>query len=709
MQGAAGAASAPAVAAVAAMPILAGRPVMYAFSDSDRGSNITLSDANTVATTGDKWATVLVAHAGITPASSPGKYLFAVRVLAADSGAGIAVGVADMERFSPSDHNLGAHRGSWAYSKTGKVSDGGEAGWTEFGEPYGVGDTITVEVDPRAGRLRFWRNGQCQGTAFSEELTGVMLVPALCLGSNGGGRTVKVQLVNPEVREFDRAKAHHRVQFSDDATTVFNSGKWASALAAHAGVRNGRLSWSVRLDDVRHGAGVAVGVVDAERFDWEKQNLGASPHSWCFSKTGKKGDGAGFQEYGKQFANGDVITITLDMDAPSLSFAINGEDQGLAYDASAGFGACALVPAVCIGSTEGGRLARVSILGPPTFARRFDRAFASSKIKLAANAAVAETSDKWGTAFLEHPGVSAGRFSFAVAVTSAGQGCGAGIGFADMALFRPAARNLGAGEHSWCYSKTGKKSAGTGGFEAYAAPFKTGDVVTAELDMEEESVRFYVNGHDQGVAFRGGLAGRTLVPAVVLGSSDGGHFTQLTAVPPAITRFDPRRANKGVRIAAGDRAASTDGRWCSVLADHPGAAAPGELLRFAVRLEGDGGAAVGVADASLFRPYAQNLGASPGTWALSKTGKISCGEADGFKPFTEKLSAGEVVGVELDLRRDSGAGGTGTLRFWRNGLLLGQAFGNMSAEPAGPGEQWSTAIPWTRRTPLVPAVCLGSK
>jgi hypothetical protein len=48
-------------------------------------------------------------------------------------------------------------------------------------------------------------------------------------------------------------------------------------------------------DDTKHGAGVAVGVVDANQFEWEKQNLGASPHSWCFSKTGKKGDGSGFQ------------------------------------------------------------------------------------------------------------------------------------------------------------------------------------------------------------------------------------------------------------------------------------------------------------------------------------------------------------------------------------------------------------------------------
>ena len=37
--------------------------------------------------------------------------------------------------------------------------------------------------------------------------------------------------------------------------------------------------------------------------------------------------------------------MTLDMDACTLSFAVNGEDQGIAYDASSGMGRCTLVPA----------------------------------------------------------------------------------------------------------------------------------------------------------------------------------------------------------------------------------------------------------------------------------------------------------------------------------------------------------------------------
>jgi hypothetical protein len=68
--------------------------------------------------------------------------------------------------------------------------------------------------------------------------------------------------------------------------------------------------------------------------------------------------------------------------------------------------------------------------------------------------------DKWGTVFLEHPGLRSGRFSFAVLITSAGAGCGAGVGFADADQFPPESKNLGAAPSSWCYSKTGKFSFG---------------------------------------------------------------------------------------------------------------------------------------------------------------------------------------------------------------------------------------------------------
>lgn len=139
-----------------------------------------------------------------------------------------------------------------------------------------------------------------------------------------------------------------------------------------------------------------------------------------------------------------------------------------------------------------------------------------------------------------------------------------------------------------------------------------------------------------------------------------------------------------MNLTNGDRTATTDGRWCSALADHPGVASG--LLRFAVRLEGDGGAAVGFAEATIFKPHGQNLGACPGTWALSKTGKVSQGDADSFKPFAEKLVGGDVIGCEADLT-------DGVVRFWKNGANLGVAFTGLAG----------------RGYTLVPSICIGSK
>lgn len=81
----------------------------------------------------------------------------------------------------------------------------------------------------------------------------------------------------------------------------------------------------------------------------------------------------------------------------------------------------------------------------------------------------------------------------------------------------------------------------------------------------------------------------------------------------------------------------------------------------------------------------QNLGASPGTWALSKTGKKSAGDSEGFTPYCEKLSSGDTIGCEADMTE-------GVIRFWKNGQHLGAAFTGLN----------------NRGLTLVPAICIGS-
>ena len=588
----------------------------------------------------------------------------------------------------------------------------------EYGESYGEGDVITLELtlspddeaSPEESRLRFLKNGVLQGTAFrgppmrrtgsGDGLRPMNLVPGVCLGSATGNKLARVSVGHAEVREFDKLQAHHRIRFTEENTQVSNEGKWATCLAAHPGLRSGRFTWSVCLDDTKHGAGVAVGVVDAGAFLVDRQNLGASAQSWCYSKTGKKGDGSGFHNYGKAYTNGDTVTLTLDMEGEkrTLSFAVNGDDQGVAYTEKDGIGECALVPAVCLGSSEGSKLAKVSIVGARPLLRRFDRYACSTKLALKDLYQSVETNDKWGTVLLEHAGIrSPARYSFGITIVSANASCGAGVGFAE-AGFDPERRNLGAYESSYCFSKTGKFSDGKD-FRTYGSAFKTGDVVTAEVDMEQEIMRFFINGKHQGERKVEGIRNKTLVPAVVLGSNAGGHYTRLSIGLPAVSRFDKKRQHKSMEVREDDKTAFSSARWCSILADHPGVSR-GEKLRFAVKLSGDGGAAIGFAEANTFRPYAQNLGASAGTWAISKTGKVSQGDEEAFRPFSEKFGAEDVIGAEADLVE-------GTIRFWKNGSLLGTAFHNLlqPSEVAG-GE----AAGGAKRQPLnlVPAVCLGS-
>lgn len=47
----------------------------------------------------------------------------------------------------------------------------------------------------------------------------------------------------------------------------------------------------------------------------------------------------------------------------------------------------------------------------------------------------------------------------------------------------------------------------------------TGDVITVMLDMDGGFLRFVKNGIDEGIAFRTGIKGRTIMPAVCLGGA----------------------------------------------------------------------------------------------------------------------------------------------------------------------------------------------
>ncbi len=667
-------------------------PAGYVFDPRDKNRHVELSANNTIAECTGKWASVALRMKAV----DSGRLVFPVRHLSAESGCGFAIGVACVDGpnpFEPKSHSLGAHVSSYAYSKTGKKGGGPREGFTSYGSPMVTGDVITCDADLSKGVVRFYRNGMDQGVAFDAGIMGRRMLPVVCLGSNNGGKLTKVELLNPTPMAFDSGRSHQRMTVASTAQglrNLSNKRKWATALCAHNGLVRGKVEWSVRLTDVQSGGGVALAVVDASKFDWKTSNLGASEQSWGYSKTGKKGDGKGFQDFGMPFTNGDVVTTIVDMDLGTLAFRVNGIDQGIAYGPGAedygpdnpGLKGRCVVPAVCLGSSEGDKDCKVSLCDwhrhfeVPTF----DPLRCKPTTNISERGRMADTTGKWGTVFVAGNPIQSGTYTVGVQIVSAEQGCGAAVGAADVLGFKPTTANLGASENSWAYSKTGKASCGRR-FAAYGTPFGNDDVITVDIDMDEQTIEFYLNGASQGVLQKGGLTNRALVPAVCIGNTEGGLYTAVRAVPPAVIRFDPGRRSNSISLKDNNRTAETLSKWSSVFALHPGQMSG--VLRFAVEVKGSGGAAVGVADANHFKPQYQNVGAADHSWALSKSGKVSCGE--GWQTYAGKLESGDVVGVELDFN-------AGTLSFYKNGENLGVAFSNLDG----------------RGYLMMPAICLGS-
>lgn len=659
------------------------------FSDVARNERVVLSEDRTVAETERSWCSVALDG----PPLREGRRSWAIRILSAEHGCGCAVGfaVADRSVFNFAEHNLGAQTGSFAYSKTGKVGRDSE-GYRSFGDAFVTGDVLELDCDVSAGIIRFWRNGEVQGQttrniAFDDGVMGRALIPGVCLGSNTGGKLTRVQWTTPAVRAFDPARAHSRIHLGDDGRSAWNEGKWATVLAAHAGLRSGTLAFSVQLTDVESGGGVAVGVVDGERFDFRSSNLGASPHSWAFSKTGKVGDGTGFRNYAWSFTNGDLVTCIVDATAGTIRYLVNGADLGVAFDEPSLVGRL-LVPAVCLGSSSGTTMCRV-MLNPthrpplcfsPALTRR------EGGLRLSSENRIAFTEGVWSSALLDHEGIRTGYCTFSVRVLSAESNCGVAIGFSDAFRFNPLRDNLGAAVNSWAYSKTGSIGSGAG-FTPFGPRFGSGDVVTADLNMEDGTLAYYLNSRKVGVAFRE-LKGRTLLPGVCLGSNSGGRLSRVEIVPPLPLRWSRRRSSRHVVLegAEGQNAARTSQKWCTALAEHPGIMRG--RMAFGVRVvecSAHAGLAVGLVDPRKFNAATQNLGAADKSWAVSRTGKRSAGTV--WEPFTERLSirADDLIGVVVDLD-------DGFIAFYYNERALGQAFSNLS----GLGLS------------LVPAVCMGS-
>eukprot|EP01029_Cantina_marsupialis_P009642 TRINITY_DN223_c0_g1_i2.p1 TRINITY_DN223_c0_g1~~TRINITY_DN223_c0_g1_i2.p1 ORF type:complete len:700 (+),score=313.88 TRINITY_DN223_c0_g1_i2:552-2651(+) len=323
------------------------------FSVMNKANSLTLSaDGSNVSSTSNKWGSVLLDVEPVTE----GCHYWEFEIDNRADGGGILLGIAAHD-FEAKKRNVGAQGVSWGMSgASGDIGDG-SGDFKPFTEPFDSGDQVGLLLDMDIGTLRYFRNGEDLGIAFSTNLKGLALLPAVCLGGAAGGHhsvTVKPKCPVPELPTvFSTDCRADMLELQDGGRTVSSSSqKWGSALVDVAPISEGTHYFEFQINARQDGGGVLVGVA-AHDFDARKRNVGAQATSWGISgASGDIGNGHKFVPFDEPFDSGDVVGVLVDMDVGSLRFFKNNKDLGLAeVDALNGL---SVVPAVCLGGCTGG-------------------------------------------------------------------------------------------------------------------------------------------------------------------------------------------------------------------------------------------------------------------------------------------------------------------------------------------------------------------
>lgn len=116
---------------------------------------------------------------------------------------------------------------------------------------------------------------------------------------------------------------------------------WHGVRATY-GFTRGRIFYEVKVldclpvphleEDEQHPHVVRVGW----SIDEAGLTLGEDPFSYGYGGTGKASTNLKFKDYGKTFGKGDIVGCYLDLEAEPIvmSFTVNGENQGMAYEIS---------------------------------------------------------------------------------------------------------------------------------------------------------------------------------------------------------------------------------------------------------------------------------------------------------------------------------------------------------------------------------------
>ena len=130
---------------------------------------------------------------------------------------------------------------------------------------------------------------------------------------------------------FDPLKCGPDILLGSDGLTASYAGDdcWSTVLGTHS-YTSGVVTWNIRVAQSSTAyifVGVATSAADLHTF------LGGCAHSWGFiGEQALYHNREKVKVYGDAFNAGDIVGVTLDLDAGTLSFAINGKSQGTAFD-----------------------------------------------------------------------------------------------------------------------------------------------------------------------------------------------------------------------------------------------------------------------------------------------------------------------------------------------------------------------------------------
>jgi len=138
---------------------------------------------------------------------------------------------------------------------------------------------------------------------------------------------------------FDESSKGSMQQISNEGKTIkqtSGSNQW-NTVRSKQWVKSGKYKVKFRIDGDSGTHWIFLGVVNRQftRYnDTSSGYLGSDSNSWGYTPGGSYPygyNGGSSRNYGVVYRQGDVVTMSLDMDAKTMGFAVNSQDFGVLY------------------------------------------------------------------------------------------------------------------------------------------------------------------------------------------------------------------------------------------------------------------------------------------------------------------------------------------------------------------------------------------